>query len=103
MAFYWTKPRMRRFCGGRDGDGHFLEDCTFPPLLHVRELREFMLLTARDRKVAPVFTLAWLPGLSTAGERDHWAASLGQLADRSLERALGAYPVDDSGIWILGR
>ena len=37
-------------------------------------------------------------GLST-GERDPWAASRGQLAERSLEQVLGAYPVDESGFW----
>ena len=31
-----------RFCKGRDGDGHLFWDCTFPPILHVRELPEFM-------------------------------------------------------------
>ena len=41
----------------------------------------------------------WLLGLSIAGERDPWDASLGQLAGRSLEQALGAYPVDDAGFW----
>ena len=35
------------------------------------------------------------------GERHPWAASLGQLADRSLEQVLGAYPADDSGFWTL--
>ena len=29
----------------------------------------------------------------------HWAASLGQLADKSLELALGAYPVDIVDFW----
>ena len=49
---------------------------------------------ARDRSNWPRCMLwhGWRPGLSTAGERDLWAASLGQLADRSLELALGAYP-----------
>ena len=37
--------------------------------------------------------------LCLAGERDSWAASLGQLAERSLEQVLGAYPVDDSCFW----
>ena len=41
----------------------------------------------------------WLPGLGVAGKRDLWAASLGQLAARSLEQHLGAYPADDSGFW----
>ena len=49
--------------------------------------------------MASVLTLAWLPGQSLAGERDPWAASLGLLAERSLEQALGAYPVDHSGFW----
>ena len=51
--------------------------------------------------MAPVCLLwhGWLPSLSTAGERDPWAASLGQLADRSLEQVLVAYPVDHSDLW----
>ena len=49
----------------------------------------------------PQFLLwhGWLPGLSSAGERDPWAASLGRLAHMCLERALGSYPADDSGLW----
>ena len=42
--------------------------------------------------MAPVSALAWLPGLSLAGERDPWAASLGHLAEK---RCLGAFPSDD--------
>ena len=26
-----------RFCGGADGDGHLFWDCTFPPLVEIRE------------------------------------------------------------------
>ena len=40
-----------RFCGKKDGDGHLFWECTFPPLLHVRELPEF---------VTSLPTLAWL-------------------------------------------
>ena len=67
-----------RFCGGRDGDGHLFWQCTFPPILQVCELPEFMPLMARDRSNWPRCLLwhGWLPGLSTAGERDPWAASL---------------------------
>ena len=56
---------------------------------------------ARDRSNWP-WCLLWhgrLLGLRLAGERDPWAASLGQLADRSLEQALGAHPADDAGFW----
>ena len=65
------------------------------------ESSEFLHLITRDRGNWPRCLLwqGWLPGLSTAGERDRWAASLGQLADRSLEQVLGAYPVDHSGFW----
>ena len=33
-----------QFCGKQDGDGHLFRECTFPPLLHVRELPEFSFL-----------------------------------------------------------
>ena len=73
----------------------------FLPVLQVRELPEFIPLMARDRSNWPrcLLWLGWLPGLSLAGERDLWAASLGLLADRVLEQRLGAYPADDSGFW----
>ena len=30
-----------RFCGKPDGDGHLFGDCTFPPLVEIREIYEF--------------------------------------------------------------
>ena len=30
-----------RFCGGADGDGHLFWDCTFLPLVEIREHPEF--------------------------------------------------------------
>ena len=88
-----------RFCGGRDGDGHLFWDCTFLPL---RELPEFATLMRRDRSKWPRCLLwhGWLPGLSHEGERDCWAASLGPLAERRLESALGAYPAGHAGYWV---
>ena len=68
-------------CGKKDGDGHLFWECSFPPLLHVRELPEFSYL-------------------SCDGERDSWAASFGQLACLELERCLGGYPLDSSGYWV---
>ena len=39
MDFCWVKVRGQpvpcRFCA--DGDGHFLGDCTLPPLVEIRE------------------------------------------------------------------
>ena len=86
-----------RFCG----DGHLFWDCTFSHLVHVWELPEFMLLITRDRSTWPRCLLwhGWLPCLSTAGERDPSAACVGQLAHRSLEQIVGAYPADASGFW----
>ena len=67
----------------------------------VWELPEFIPLGARDRSKWPRCLLwcGWLLGLSAAGERAPWAASLGQLADSSLELALGAYTVDSVDFW----
>ena len=41
----------------------------------------------------------WLPGLSSAGERDLWATSFGDLACCKLECRLCAYPGDTSAFW----
>ena len=56
----------------KDGDGYLFLDCTFPLILHVTELPEFMPFMARDRSRWPRCLLwqAWLPGLRIAGERD---------------------------------
>ena len=53
---------------------------------------------SNDRTMWPRCLLwhGWLPGLSTAGLRDPWAAYLGQLAHRSLEQVLGAFQASDS-------
>ena len=90
-----------RFCGNEDGDGHLFWECTFPPLLHVRELSEFASLVSLNRSKWPRCLLwhGWLPGLSGAGEGDPWATSFGDLACGEVERCLGAYPMDCSGYW----
>ena len=70
-----------QFCGKKDGDGHLFWDCTFPPLLHVRELPEFSYLLSLDRSKWPR-GLLWngcLPGLSCDGGRVPWALSLSLL------------------------
>ena len=52
-----------RFCGKRDGDGHFFRECTFSLLYpslpqHVRDLPEFATLMSLDR--SKWFAMAWL-------------------------------------------
>ena len=87
-----------RFCGKTHGDGHLFWECTFHPLLHVRELPECATLVSLDRSNWPRCLLwhGWLLGLSCTGERDPWAASFGDLACCELENRLGAYPGDAS-------
>ena len=74
-----------RFCGEQDGDGHLFWDCSFPSIVHVRELPEFLPLVARGRSKWPRCLLwcGWLPGLGFGGERDPWAAFVGQFTTRS--------------------
>ena len=55
-----------RFCGGRDPDGHLFWDCTFPPLVEIREHPEFHALMEMDKTSWPRCLLrhGWLPLLS---------------------------------------
>ena len=53
-GFLWCKVRCQpvpcRFCGVADGDGHFFcGDCTFPPLVEIREHPEFNDLVVMDK------------------------------------------------------
>ena len=100
----WHRPRRKRFCVGFAVVGMEMDIyfgvCTFPSMLQVGVLPEFMSLMGRDRSRSPRCLLwhGWLPGLSLDGEVDLWAASFEQLASRDLERCLGAYAADDSGV-----
>ena len=76
-------------------------ECAFLPVVHVRELPEFMHLMAQDLIEWPrcaCFGMVGCP-VSVLLVSVPWAASLGQLADRSLEQVLVAYPVDYSDLW----
>ena len=87
MVSFWGKQGMRMLSAGSAlaGMRHLFWYCTFPPsplpsslpMLHVRELPQFMPLMARDRSKWPrcLPWHGWLLGLSTAGERDPWAGS----------------------------
>ena len=52
MVFYSARCGenvLCRFCGGVDGDGHLFWDCTFPPLVHIRESPEFSSIVNLDK------------------------------------------------------
>ena len=102
---FLARPRRKIFLVGSVATGMELVICfgsaPFRPLLHVRELLEFVSLMALDRSNWPRCLLwhGWWPGFSGAGGRDPWAASFGLLACCELKRRLGAYPVDASALW----
>ena len=55
------QPVPCRFCGGLDNDGHLFWECTFPPLVEIRENPEFHDLMGMDKVHWPrVSSLAWL-------------------------------------------
>ena len=49
-----------RFCGAPDGDGHLFWECTFPPLIEIRENPEFHDPMRMDKGHWPRSPLAWL-------------------------------------------
>ena len=82
-----------RFCGGDDHDGHLLWECTFPPLVEIRENPEFHDLMEMDKSFWPRCLLwhGWLPLLSGANLGSPWARDLSHGAGNLLESALGSY------------
>ena len=83
-----------RFCGGRDHDGHVIWDCTFPPLIEIREHPEFHDLMEMDKTSWPRCLLwhGWLPLLS--GVNAEGAVNL-------LECAVGRYSSGQLSEWRL--
>ena len=82
-----------RFRGGDDNDGHLFWDCTFPPLVEIRENPEFHELMEMDKSCWPRCLLwhGWLPMLSGVNRGSPWALSLAEGASNLLEVALGSY------------
>ena len=82
-----------RFCGGDDSDGHSFWDCTFPPLVEIRENPEFHELMEMDKSFWPRCLLwhGWLPLRSGVNLGSPWARDLSQGAGNLLESALGSY------------
>ena len=63
-----------RFCGSCDSDGHLFWDCTFPPLVEIREHPEFHDLMELDKTSWPRCLLwhGWLPLLSGTNGGSPW-------------------------------
>ena len=83
-----------RFCGAPDGDGHLFWECTFPPLVEIRENPEFHDLMRMDKGHWPRCLLwhGWVPQLSGVNGASHWAASAADSAGYLVDSALGGYP-----------
>ena len=92
-----------RFCGGRDHDGHLFWDCTFPPLVEIREHPEFHDLMEMDKTSWPRCLLwhGWLPLLSGINGGSPWAQSPAEGAVNLLECSLGRYSSSQLSEWRL--
>ena len=64
-----------RFCGAPDHDGHLFWECTFPPLVEIRENPEFHDLMRMDKAHWPRCLLwhGWLPMISGCNGDSPWA------------------------------
>ena len=92
-----------RFCGCRDSDGHLFWDCTFPPLVEIREHPEFHDLMEMDKTPWPRCLLwhGWLPLLSGINGGSPWALSPAEGASNLLECSLGRYSSSQLSEWQL--
>ena len=90
-----------RFCGAPDHDGHLFWECTFPPLVEIREHPEFHDIMRMDKRHWPRCLLwhGWLPLLSGTGGGSPWADSAGDAAVYMLESAFGSYSFDIIQSW----
>ena len=80
-----------RFCGSLDGDGHLFWECTFPPLVEIRENPEFHDLMRMDKAHWPRCLVwhGWLPMSSGVNGASPWAADASGSAFYLVEAALG--------------
>ena len=87
------QPVPSRFCGAPDHDGHLFWECTFPPLVEIRENPEFHDLIRMDKEHWPRCLLwhGWLPMLSGVNGASPWAADASESAFYLVESALGQY------------
>ena len=82
-----------RFCGAPDHDGHLFWECTFPPLVEIRENPEFHDLMRMDKAHWPRCLLwhGWLPMLSGCKGVSPWVGTASESAHYLVEAALGGY------------
>ena len=82
-----------KVCGAPDGDGHLFWECTFPPLVEIRENPEFHDLMRMDKAHWPRCLLwhMWLPMLSGCNGDSPWADTASESAHYLVEAALGGY------------
>ena len=82
-----------RFCGAPDHDGHLFWECTFPPLVEIRENPEFHDLMRMDKAHWPRCLLwhGWLPMLSGCNGDSPWADTASESAHYLVEASLGGY------------
>ena len=82
-----------RFCGAPDHDGHLFWECSFPPLVAIRENPEFDDLMREDKGHWPRCLLwhGWLPMLSGTNGASPWAVDATESAAYQVEVALGRY------------
>ena len=82
-----------RFCGAPDNDGQLFWECTFPPLVEIRENPEFHDLMRLDKTHWPRCLLwhGWLPMLSGVNGASPWAVDASESAAYLVEVALGRY------------
>ena len=79
------------FAVAPDNDGHLFWECTFPPLVEIRENPEFHDLMTMDKAHWPRCLLwhGWLPMLSGVNGVSLWAAGDSETSRYLLEAALG--------------
>ena len=92
-----------RFCGAPDHDGHLFWECTFPPLVEIRENPEFHDLMRLDKTRWPRCLLwhGWLPMLSGVNGASPWAVDASESAAYLVEVALGRYSSGMIAEWSL--
>ena len=97
------QPVPCRFCGGNDHDGHLFWECTFPPLVEIRENPEFHDLMREEKAHWPRCLLwhGWLPMLSGINGASPWAAHSCESAFYLVETSLGQYSSRLASDWDL--
>ena len=79
----------------------FFGECSFPPLVEIRESPEFHDLMREDKAHWPRCLLwhGWLPMLSGVNSASPWAADASESAGYLVEVALGRYSSDLLAVW----